>query len=247
MSHLSGSVSWSMICPPSCARRGGSTLIVALFIFLYFAHDYIRIYLTLLVFSGCDITRLEALINTFYRTTGGQRVDASLFAFAWSIILKEPSVYVGTLPPGDHSEVYVAPPPRGGKKDAGKVRETTEGGKVASLEPVKDSKSLPLEQLRQLYGKQLRIAVDSGVVRLNLAGPHARVSPKWSVTAYIYDIPQSSTLSPMVYTVLQFVARARETGISTVDLSNETGYDSKNCAYLIKQLQEMDLVYDEKF
>ena len=47
----------------------------------------------------------------------------------------------------------------------------------------------------------------------------------------------------MVYTVLQLVARARETGISVVDLSNKTGYDSKNCAYLIKQLQDMDLVY----
>lgn len=47
----------------------------------------------------------------------------------------------------------------------------------------------------------------------------------------------------MVYTVLQLVARAREAGISAVDISNKTGYDSKNCAYLIKQLQEMDLVY----
>ena len=47
----------------------------------------------------------------------------------------------------------------------------------------------------------------------------------------------------MVYTVLQLVARARETGISAVDLSNKTGYDSKNCAYLIRQLQDMDLVY----
>ena len=47
----------------------------------------------------------------------------------------------------------------------------------------------------------------------------------------------------MVYTVLQLVARAKETGISAVDVSNKTGYDSKNCAYLIKQLQEMDLVY----
>jgi len=49
----------------------------------------------------------------------------------------------------------------------------------------------------------------------------------------------------MVYTVLQLVARAKETGISAVDLSNKTGYDSKNCAYLIKQLQEMDLVYGQ--
>ena len=46
----------------------------------------------------------------------------------------------------------------------------------------------------------------------------------------------------MVYTVLQLIARSREAGISVVDLSNKTGYDSKNCAYLTKQLQEMDLM-----
>lgn len=49
----------------------------------------------------------------------------------------------------------------------------------------------------------------------------------------------------MVYTVLQLIARARETGISAVALSSKTGYDSKNCAYLIKQLQDMDLVYGQ--
>jgi len=49
----------------------------------------------------------------------------------------------------------------------------------------------------------------------------------------------------MVYTVLQLIARARETGISAVELSSKTGYDSKNCAYLIKQLQDMDLVYGQ--
>lgn len=79
------------------------------------------------------------------------------------------------MPPGDHSEVYVAPPPRGSKKDPGKARETTGSSQVASLEPVEDGKSQALEQLKQLYGERLRIAVDSEVLKVTLTGPHARV------------------------------------------------------------------------
>lgn len=81
------------------------------------------------------------------------------------------------MPPGDHSEVYVAPPPRGSKKDPGKTREVTDANQVASLEPVEGSKSQALEQLKQLYGERLRIAVDSDVLRVTLAGPNARVRP----------------------------------------------------------------------
>ena len=132
--------------------------------------------LMLLNSLGCDITRLGALIDVFYRTTLGQGVDGPFFAFVWSIILQEPSVYVGILPPGDYSEVYVARPPRGGnRKDSSKTQETTEAGQVASLEPVEGSESHSLEHLKQLYGERLRIAVDSGVLRTTLAGPHARV------------------------------------------------------------------------
>ena len=46
----------------------------------------------------------------------------------------------------------------------------------------------------------------------------------------------------MVYTALQFVARGREHGISTVDIGKKTGYDQKTCYYLIKQLLELELV-----
>ena len=96
----------------------------------------------------------------------------------WSIVLQEPCVYVGILPPGDHSEVYVAPPPRVSKKDLSKVGEAAEAGRVAGLEPVEDSKSRTLEQLRRLYGERLRVAVDSEVLRATLTGPHAKVCPE---------------------------------------------------------------------
>ena len=115
-------------------------------------------------------------------------MDESFFAFAWSIILQEPSVYVGILPPGDHSEVYVASPPRGSKKNSGKTQETADADQAASLEPVEGNKSQALGQLKQTYGERLRIAVDSEVSRATLAGPHARVCPEDISLVYAINI-----------------------------------------------------------
>jgi len=146
------------------------------------------VYLTLWGILGCGITRLEALVDAFYKTTSGQGVDGSFFAFAWSIILQEPSVYVGVLPPGNRSEVYVAPPPRASKKDPSKVGEATDADQVATLELVEDGKSQSLERLRQSYGERLRVAVDREVLRVTLAGPHAKVSLKQFALVYTADI-----------------------------------------------------------
>lgn len=96
-------------------------------------------------------------------------------------------MYVGILPPGDHSQVYVARPPRGSKKDSGKAQETVQADQVTSLEAVEGSKSQSLQDLKELYGDRLRIAVDGDVLRATLAGPHARVCPEWSVLVYITD------------------------------------------------------------
>ena len=147
----------------------------------------LQVYLPPWGILGCDITRLETLIDAFYQATSGQGVDGSFFAFAWSIILQEPSVYVGVLPPGNRSEVYVAPPPRASKKNPGKAGEFTDPDRVATLEPVEDGKSRALEQLKQSYGERLRIAVDSEVLRITLAGPHARVCLEQFVLVYTAD------------------------------------------------------------
>lgn len=103
---------------------------------------------------------------------------------------------VGILPPGDYSEVYVAHPPRGNKKDPGKARETTEAGQVAALELVEGSESQSLEHLKNLYGKRLRIAVNSDVSRATLAGPHARVWLDWFVPVYVADTPAVLNVVP---------------------------------------------------
>lgn len=51
----------------------------------------------------------------------------------------------------------------------------------------------------------------------------------------------------MVYTALQLISRGREAGISVVDLSKKTGYDAKNCHYLVTQLVELNLMYALQF
>ena len=46
----------------------------------------------------------------------------------------------------------------------------------------------------------------------------------------------------MVYTALQLIARGREQGLSTVDLSSQTGYDAKTSHYLVEKLLELNLM-----
>ena len=46
----------------------------------------------------------------------------------------------------------------------------------------------------------------------------------------------------MVYTALQFIARARENGLAVAELTKQTTYDHGNSFYLVKQLQILDLV-----
>jgi transcription factor C subunit 3 len=47
----------------------------------------------------------------------------------------------------------------------------------------------------------------------------------------------------MVYSALQVITRGRDDGVSVVALGKQTGYDQKTCFYLIKQLQELNLVF----
>ena len=48
----------------------------------------------------------------------------------------------------------------------------------------------------------------------------------------------------MIYSGLQIITRGRERGISVLDLGRKSGYDQKTCFYIIKQLVELDLVYE---
>lgn len=54
---------------------------------------------------------------------------------------------------------------------------------------------------------------------------------------------QPAKLTPMIYASLQLIARARETGISVLELGKTTGYDQKTCFYIVKQLVDLDYMF----
>ena len=45
-----------------------------------------------------------------------------------------------------------------------------------------------------------------------------------------------------MYSALQLIARGREAGINSIDLSRKSGYDPKTCHYLVNQLLSLNLV-----
>ncbi|KAG8220242.1 hypothetical protein J3R82DRAFT_1283 [Butyriboletus roseoflavus] len=176
---------------------------------------------------GCNVSRLREFIVGFYTSQYDhtQLVDDAFCAFVWSIVVQQPSVRVGTLPPGSISEVYIAPQTSAKRKAAAKGEELI-AGVPPSLELVEDARHKHLQDLKREYGDNLRIAVDPGTSFAAITGSHIK-PPK---------------LSPMVYSALQLITRGREDGITTVELGRKTNYDQKTCFYLIKQLVELSLI-----
>ncbi|KAI0274891.1 hypothetical protein BC834DRAFT_850125 [Gloeopeniophorella convolvens] len=174
---------------------------------------------------GCHPSRLRDFVAGFHSDSQHQQtINDAYFTFVWSLVVRQPTVRVGTVPDGATTEVYIAP--QQSQKRKSKKKETGDTPSVTSLELLPDAKSRPLDDLRLQHGHALRIAVDSDTSFAAITGSHIR-PPK---------------LTPMVYTALQFITRGREDGISTVDLGKKTGYDQKTCFYLIKQLLELELV-----
>ncbi|KAF8446218.1 hypothetical protein L210DRAFT_3529314 [Boletus edulis BED1] len=176
---------------------------------------------------GCNVSRLRDFITGFYTSQDdhSQLVDDAFCAFVWSLVVQQPSVRVGTLPPGTISQVYIAPQTSAKRKAAAKGEQVIEDVPT-SLELVEDARHRHLEDLKHQYGDGLRIAVDPGTSFAAITGSHIR-PPK---------------LSPMVYSALQLITRGRVDGITTVELGRKTKYDQKTCFYLIKQLVELGLI-----
>ncbi|KAF9229607.1 hypothetical protein BS17DRAFT_743885 [Gyrodon lividus] len=176
---------------------------------------------------GCDVSRLRDFIVGFYSTQDShpQVVDDAFCAFVWSVVAQQPSVRVGSVPPGVTSEVYIAPQMSAKRKAAAKGKAIAEDA-LPSLLLVENARKRSLEDLKCQYGGDLRIAVDPETSFSAITGSHIR-PPK---------------LSPMVYTALQLITRGREEGITTVELGRKTKYDQKTCFYLIKQLIELGLI-----
>ncbi|KAG1828698.1 hypothetical protein EV424DRAFT_1471098 [Suillus variegatus] len=176
---------------------------------------------------GCNVSRLRDFIVGFHShdATHPQVVDDAFCAFVWSIVVQQPTIRVGTVPPGVSSEVHVAPQTSAKRKAAAKGEVLVEEA-PPSLTLVENARDRSLEDLKAEYGEDLRIAVDPGTSFAAITGSHIR----------------SSKLSPMVYSALQFITRGREEGVSTVELGRKTKYDQKTCFYVIKQLLELGLI-----
>ncbi|EIW86464.1 hypothetical protein CONPUDRAFT_86434 [Coniophora puteana RWD-64-598 SS2] len=176
---------------------------------------------------GCDVSRLQEFITGFYNgaSSGAQVIDDDFCAFVWSILLQNLTVRVGVVPPGVSSEVYIAPQNSTRRKAQSNGEEHVEAS-APNLALIPDARLRPLGDLKVEFGDALRIAVDPETSFAAITGSHVR----------------PSKLTPMVYSALQLITRGREEGISTVELGKKTSYDQKTCFYLIKQLQELDLV-----
>ncbi|KAI6106113.1 hypothetical protein EDD16DRAFT_203635 [Pisolithus croceorrhizus] len=175
---------------------------------------------------GCNVSRLKDFIVNYYNSSDGleQLVDDAFCAFVWSVVVQQPAVRVGVVPPSITSEVYVAPQIKTKRKAAATGEELAEDR--PSLEVIGDARGKALEELKQQYGDDLRIAVDPQTCFAAITGSHIR----------------PAKLSAMVYSALQLITRGREEGITTVELGRKTKYDQKTCFYVIKQLVELDLV-----
>lgn len=136
-----------------------------------FSHIYSYIYRL-----GCNVSRLREFIAGFYASQHdySQLVDDPFCAFVWSIVVQQPSVRVGTLPPGLISEVYIAPQTSAKRKAAAKGEELVEGV-PPSLVLVEDARHRHLQDLKGEYGDNLRIAVDPETSFTAITGSHIKV------------------------------------------------------------------------
>ena len=122
------------------------------------------------------MTRLRDFINNFFSlhaSDSPQNVDDSYCNFFWSVLVQQPSVRIGTLPPGDTAEVYIPKQPRAGKKqEIGKAQ--GDPSPACQLERISDP-HLPLCELVAKYGDRLRVATDSVTCLFALTNSHTRV------------------------------------------------------------------------
>lgn len=82
------------------------------------------------------------------------------------------------MPPGNSTDVYIAPQASAIKKAKAKGEDTTaaeEPTPATGLDIIDDAAIRPLEDLKKQYGDALRVAVDPETTFAALTGSHIRV------------------------------------------------------------------------
>lgn len=125
--------------------------------------------------SGCDVSRLRDFVSDFFSQHTAsltQNVDEAYLVFVWSLIVQQPTVRIGVVPPGVPTEVFVAP-----QNNKTKARDgDTEPAQVTQLDIIPEAKSKSLAELKIQYGDTLRIAVNGESSFVAITGLHHRVS-----------------------------------------------------------------------
>ena len=128
---------------------------------------------------GSNVSRLRDFILDFYAQAGNSRhtqnPDDAFCSFVWSLVVQQPTVLIGLIPPGLTSEVWIAPQNSAKRKAKVLGVEHIETG-PSKLDPITDPKSTPLNLLRQTYGERLRIAAEPESIFSAITGSHIRVS-----------------------------------------------------------------------
>lgn len=122
---------------------------------------------------------MRDFILDFYAQAGTlthtQNPDDAFCSFVWSLVVQQPTVLIGLVPPGLTSEVWIAPQTSAKRKAKILGLENIETS-PSKLDPINDPKFTPLDLLRQAYGERLRIAVEPESIFSAITGTHIRVS-----------------------------------------------------------------------
>ncbi|KAH7102207.1 hypothetical protein BKA62DRAFT_700617 [Auriculariales sp. MPI-PUGE-AT-0066] len=213
---------------------------VALYCFKEIAHDGDL---------GSSFPRLIAFLNNYY-TINPPASDHDRLAPApvFDTLRKMPRIVVGLAPEAD---IEVAINPEDTKaEEKRRARRTSEiqplplggpGGPTSpsrsrigrwnavTLEPlIENARTQEVSMLLTLYGDRLRIAVDPELAALTLTGQNSR------------HMPQSNS---RMWTVLQFIARARVEGLTSDALAKLTNFDHKVVYAKIRQGIAMNLIF----
>lgn len=166
--------------------------------------------------EGSGMERLFTFVDAFCKelpSDARPTLDDAYRAFLWDTLLLDERIHVGVVK-------KVGPKKQASRQSI--LAKGREDALLATPEPVKPG---PLDALIRQHGKDaLRVYVDATSVRRILTGTDAPF------------------VSAAAYTALQLVYRAREHGITVVELGAVTHYDQKTVYYLVKLLVERDLV-----
>ncbi|KAG8822889.1 hypothetical protein FRC19_005046 [Serendipita sp. 401] len=171
--------------------------------------------------STTDNDQREAIVKTFptpittVTRKRKQNVDDAYCGYVYSLIVKHPSIIIGTVPEGT-PPVWIAPPPH--KKE--------QAPPPISLNVVEFASEKTMQELKDAHGSTLRIAATKVACFVMITGTHNR----------------PSKLTDVVYTTLQIITRARDEGVAIKDLGHLTKYDPKAIFFQISQLIGLGLI-----